>query len=71
VISALKELQMVDIVQAADDWIYDAEKRASTSIMLFGNTHHSEYDQLLSDRNDIITNVEQLKAYRGKLKYMQ
>ena len=31
-----------DIQQAANDWIFDINKRASMTFMLFGNQHSSE-----------------------------
>ena len=55
VVKELKELKVEDIQNAANEWLFDEEKRSSVSIMLFGNTHLEE-----------LKNIKSIKLSKGK-----
>ncbi len=49
VIAQLQALTHLDLLAAADGWLFDAQQRRSVSVMLFGNTHLGDLGQLRSE----------------------
>lgn len=46
VVKELKSLKADDVRAAANEWLFDEEKRNSLSVMLFGNTHLEELKRM-------------------------
>ena len=80
VVKELEELKVEDIQHAANEWLFNEEKRSSVSVMLFGNTHLDELKNLKSiklskgkeffpslDESIICSTLEELTAQRNSL----
>ena len=85
VVKELKELKVQDIQNAANEWLFNKEKRSSVSVMLFGNTHLDELKNLKSiklstkgkeffpslDDSIICSTLEELTVQRNSLELFE
>ena len=84
VVAELKALRADDVRAAAQEWLFDNEKRRSVSVMLFGNSHLTELnsirDMKVTDGNNffpplagsvICESLEEMTVARDSLKYFE
>lgn len=84
VVKELKELKVDAIQHAANEWLFNDEKRSSVSVMLFGNTHLEELKSLKSiklatgkgffptlEESKICSTLEELTTQRNSLELFQ
>ena len=84
VVKELKSLKADDVRAAANEWLFDEEKRRSVSVMLFGNTHLEELKNIkeiqLNDPKGffpplaasiICSSLEDVTSERNKLSFFE